>query len=97
MNVPEGVWSPIMCLPMLFEGEEGGTREAYDLGLGRESLSGSPSSKTMWRRSECARLVERAGDDGGVGVLVVSLEEGEMLGIPRVSICESALAPTSSV
>ncbi len=33
--------------------------------LGMESLSGSPSSETICRRSECARLAGRAGDDGG--------------------------------
>ena len=32
-----------------------------------------------------------------VPVLGVSLEEGEMMGMPRVLLCESALAPTSSV
>jgi hypothetical protein len=52
MAVPVGVWSPIMFLPMLFQGEEGGAREAYGPGLGKESLSGSPPSKTMWERSE---------------------------------------------
>ena len=28
ITLPEGVWSPIMSLPILFHGEEGGTREA---------------------------------------------------------------------
>ena len=28
MTVPMGVWSPIIFLPMVFHGEEGGTKEA---------------------------------------------------------------------
>ena len=73
MTVPVRVWRPIMSLLKLFQGEEGGDREAYGPGLGRESLAGSPSSKTMLKRSECARLVGRAGDDGGGPVLAVPL------------------------
>jgi hypothetical protein len=64
MTAPVGVWSPIMCLPKLFQGEDGGTREAYGPDLGIESLSGSPSSRTIWRRGECGLLVGRAGDEG---------------------------------
>ena len=30
-----------------------------------ESLSGSPSSIIIWRRSLCGRLGQRAGNDGG--------------------------------
>ena len=62
-----------MCLQMLFQGDEGGNMEAYGPGLGRESLSGSPSSKTMCWSSECARLVGRDGDDWG----------GRFGGVPR--------------
>ncbi len=51
MAAPVVVWSPIMFLPMLFQGAEDGTKEAYGPSLGKESLSGSPSSKTMWMRS----------------------------------------------
>ena len=50
MAAPVGVWSPIMFLPMVFQGAEGGTEEAYGPGLDKESLSRSPSSRTMWRR-----------------------------------------------
>ena len=74
--------------------DEGGTREAYGPGLGRESLSWSPSSKTTWRsvRVKWGVLgtLERP-------FLAVSHGEEEMLGIQRVSLCESALAPTSYV
>jgi len=62
---PEGVCNPIMGLPMVFQGEEGGTSVAYGPCLGRESLSGSPSTKMIWRRSDCARLLGHGGDDGG--------------------------------
>ncbi len=84
-----------MCLPMLFQGEEGGTREAYGPDLGIESLSGSPSSKTMWRRSECGLLVGRDGNEGGTRRSGASLvgDAGHIAGVLR----ESALAPTSSV
>ncbi len=64
MAASVGVWSPIIFLPMVFQGAEGGSEEAYGPGLGKESLPGSPSSITMWRRLEGARLVGRAGDDG---------------------------------
>jgi hypothetical protein len=33
--------------------------------LGMESLSGSQSSRIIWRRSLCGRLSGRAWDDGG--------------------------------
>jgi hypothetical protein len=52
MAAPVGMWSPIMFLPMVFQGAEGGTEEAYGPDMGKESLSGSPSSITMWRRLE---------------------------------------------
>ena len=39
--------------------------DAYGPYLGRESLSGSPSSNIIWRRSLCGHLSGRAGDDGG--------------------------------
>ena len=67
ITVPVGVCTPIICLPVVFHGEEGGTREAYGNCLGMESLSGSPSSNTMWRRSECGRREGRAGEVGGRG------------------------------
>ena len=73
MTDPVEVWSPIMCLPKLFQGEDGGTREAYGPDRGMESLSGSPSSKTMLRRSECGLLVGRAGDEGGTRLRGASL------------------------
>jgi len=39
-----------MCLPRIFHGDEGGTREAYILDLDKETFSGSPFSVMMWRR-----------------------------------------------
>jgi hypothetical protein len=77
MTYPEGVCTPIMVLPMVFQGEEGGTSVAYGLGLGRESLSGSPSSKMICKRSDCARLLGRGGDDGGARFGDVSRKEGD--------------------
>jgi hypothetical protein len=65
MIVPGGVWTPIMSLPNRFHGDVGGTRDAYGHDLGMESLSGSPSSCIIWKRSICMRLVGRAGEDGG--------------------------------
>ncbi len=47
MIEPVGVYSHIIALLVGFHGEKGGTREAYGPGLGRESLSESPSSNTM--------------------------------------------------
>ena len=73
MTAPVGLWSPIMCLPRLFQGEDGGTREAYRPALGIDSLSGSPSSKTIWRRSECGLVVGRAGHEGGTRLRGASL------------------------
>ncbi len=66
MMEPVGECSPIIALPEGFHGESGGTREAYGPCLGTESLSGSPSSITMCRRSVCGRRGRRAGDVGGV-------------------------------
>ncbi len=65
MMDPVGVWTPIVSLPRLFHGDVGGTMDAYGPDLGRESLSGSPSSSMILRRSLCPRLVVRAGEDGG--------------------------------
>ncbi len=47
MMEPIGVCRPIIALPVGFHGEKDGTKEAYEPCLGRESLSGSPSSNTM--------------------------------------------------
>ena len=94
MTAPVGVWSPIMCLPRLFQGEDGGTREAYGPSLGIESLSGSPSSRTMWRRSECGLLVGRAGDEGGTRRLGSPLggDEGHVAVVfARVGDCADGL------
>ncbi len=46
--------------------------------MGRESLSGSLSSRMMWRRSECGRLVGHAGDDGAALVGCISLGGGDV-------------------
>ena len=84
MMDPEGVCNPIMGLPMVFQGEEGGTSVAYGPILGIESLSGSPSSKMIWRRSECARLLGRGGDDGGARFGDFSRVEGDDGAIARI-------------
>ncbi len=45
ITVPDGVWTPIMPLPMRFHGNVGGGAvDVYGLDLGIESLSGFPSS-----------------------------------------------------
>ncbi len=72
---PDGVWTPIMSLPTLFHGDVGGTRDTYGPDLGTESMSMSPSSIIIWRRSLCGRLSGRAGDDGGSPLFGV-LSEG---------------------
>ena len=77
MTAPVGVCIPIICFSVEFHGEKGGTREAYGPCLGRESLSGSPSSSTMCRRSECGRRVGRAGDDGRAFVRCIPLGGGD--------------------
>ena len=51
MIFPVGVWTPIMSRPIWFHGDVGGTRDVYGSCLGMESLSGSPSSNMIWRRS----------------------------------------------
>ncbi len=61
----DGVWTPIMSLPILFHEDVGGPKDTYGPDLGMESLSGSPSSIIIWRRSLCGRLSGRVGDDGG--------------------------------
>jgi len=66
MTVLDGVWTPIMSLPSRLHGDVGVTMDVYGHYLGREPLSGSLSSSMIWRRSLCARLVGRAGEDGGL-------------------------------
>ena len=54
----------VMSVPY---GEVGGTKEVYGLGLGIESLSGSPFTVTMWRSSLlCGRHGCRVRDAGEV-------------------------------
>jgi hypothetical protein len=85
-----------MLLLRLLHGDEGGTKEAYGLDLGMESLSGLPSYVMMWRKSLCARRDGRAGDDGGARTRFSPLG-GEGAGVVTRILCESALAPTSPV
>jgi len=54
-----------MYLPWVFHGKVCDTKEVYCLGLGIESLSESPTTVTMWRRSLCNHRGWRAGDAGG--------------------------------
>ena len=63
---PVGKCILIMSRPSLFHGDEGGTRDAYKADLGRESLSGSPSSLIICRRSDFGRRDGRAGEVGGI-------------------------------
>ncbi len=51
MIFPVGVMTPIMSRPIWFHGDVGGTKDVYGSCLGMESLSGSPSSNMIWRRS----------------------------------------------
>ena len=95
MMEPVGVCSPIIALPVGFHGESGGTREAYGPCLCKESLSGSPSSITMCRRSVCGRLGRRAGDVGSVLVGWLASGGGDIgrfaLGFVRVGACADEL------
>ena len=95
MMEPEGVCSPIISLLVEFHGENGGTREAYGPCLGKESLSGSPSSITMWRRSVCGRRGRRAGDVGGDMVGRIASGGGAIgrfaLSFVRVGACADEL------
>ena len=92
---PVGVCSPIIAFPVGFQGESGGTREAYGPCLGMESLSGSPSSITMWRRSVCGRRGRRASDVGGGLVGRIASVGGAIgrltLGFGRVGACADEL------
>ncbi len=63
-----------MFLPIVLYGALGGIREAYGLGLGNESLSGSPSSVIYDVGKSLRGLrVWRAGEDrGGVPSVLLS-------------------------
>jgi hypothetical protein len=95
MMGPVGVCSPIIALPVGFHGESGGTREAYGPCLGRESLSGSPSSITICNRSVCGRRGRRAGDVGGALVGRIASGGGDIgrfaLSFVRVGACADEL------
>ena len=95
MIEPVGVCSPIISLFSVFHGEKGGTREAYGPVLGKESLSGSPSSSTMCRSSECGRRGRRAGDVGRAVVSCVASGGGDdglgTLCFVRVGACADEL------
>ncbi len=85
-----------MFMPIVFHGKVGGTREAGVLGLGRDSLSGSPSSVMMWRRSFWGCLVGRAGEDGGVRDLFSVVTWGwclKTLQMPKLQESENPLLP----
>ncbi len=88
--------TPIMLLPVVFQGDVDGTKKGYVSRLGMESLSGYPSSVTTWRRSLRVRWVGRAGEDWGERPLVSPLGFGDGK-VGHVSCCDSALAPTCSV
>ena len=85
MTVPVGVSTPIMSLSSWFYGDLGGIRDAYGSNMGKESLFGSPSFNTILRRSMCASLVGRAGDDGGGPPFRFSLGE-EVMGAVALSL-----------
>jgi hypothetical protein len=86
----------IMHFSRVFHGEVGGTKEVYGPSLGIESLSGSPSTVTISSRSLCGLRGWRVEMLEGCGPVV--LQSGvEVVKSGRISWCESALAPTSSV
>ena len=95
MMDPMGVCSPIISLLVVFHGEKGGTREAYGPVLGKESLSGSPSSSTMCKSSECGRRGRRAGDVGRALVSCIASGGGDdglgALCFVRVGACADEL------
>jgi len=93
MIVLDGVWTPIMSQPIQFHGDVGGTRDAYGHDMGRESLFRPPSSNMIWRRSLCARLVERVGETGGCPPFRVSIggEGVAALSLARVGTCADEL------
>ena len=62
---PVGLWTPIMSVPNVFHADVVDTSETYGPSWGMESLSGSPSSVMIWRRSVCARRGGLAGEVGG--------------------------------
>jgi hypothetical protein len=75
-----------MSLPSRFHGDVEGTRDAYGFDLG--------SSSMIWRRSLCARLVGRAGEDGGCPPIRPPLggEGGATaLSLARVGACADQL------
>ena len=91
-----GVCTPIMHLPMVFHGEVGGTKEVYRPSRGTESLSGSPSLVTIWRKPLCTQQGCRPVEEVGRSrVPPLAVGGGGRSGC--VSCCESALAPTSSI
>ncbi len=95
MIEPVGVCSPTISLLVLFHGEKVGTREAYGPDLGKESLSGSTSSSTMCKSSECGRRGRGAGDVGRFLVSCVALGGGGVglgaLCLVRVGACAGEL------
>jgi len=85
-----------MCLPGVFQGEVGGTKEVEGFGPGVESLSGSPSSVIMRRRLLCGRRDWRAGEVSGAWSCILSplVREGGEGCLPllvRVSACVDEL------
>ena len=52
-----------MSVPSVFQGDDGGPNEAQGPSRGVESLSGSPSSMMICRRSVCVRRGGLAGED----------------------------------
>jgi hypothetical protein len=84
-----------MHLPCVIHGEVGGTKEVYDPGLGIESLSGSPSTVTIWKRLLCGCHGCWAGDAGGAWSRVTSFKvEGGEECVPlllRVGACADEL------
>jgi len=92
-----GMCAPIVPLPIVFHGEVGGTKEAYGLSRGTESLFGSSSAVAIKRSPLCVRRGCQTGCVWGVWFRVPPRGVGGGQKSESVSYCESTLAPTSSV
>jgi hypothetical protein len=66
---PDGRCTPILLVPCLFQVALGGTKEVYDVGLGKESLSKSLSMSSI-KHVEGLFCLERRDGRWGMGVLI---------------------------
>ena len=61
---PDGRWTPILGVSILFHDVLGGTSVVYAVGCGWESLSGSLSVSSMMQDEGIWRLASRGGEAG---------------------------------